>query len=249
MWILIIVLGTIAKIMTVFFFWRRLDTPRQVGPDEGIEDIEVAKGYDKISRWPQFRVLRKLVIRELAKYSPEGVLVDIGCGPGYLTADVLRAFPRMDVIGVDISEEMLERAKENLGNQGLGERVSFRKGDIQQLPFEDGSVDFIVSTLSLHHWSDPVKAISEIHRVLKPESGFLLFDLRRDSPRAFYWVMKFAQTFILPRAVSRINEPTMSALASYTADELRQILTQTPFKECSIKQGVFWSFVAGKKKG
>jgi ubiquinone/menaquinone biosynthesis C-methylase UbiE len=249
MWAWIIAVTIVLRVLAVIPGFRRVNTPRLAGPDEGIEDIEVVEGYDKISCWPQFRLLRKLVVRELAKYGPEGPLVDIGCGPGYFTADVLRAFPELEVTGIDIADEMLERAASNLRSQGLDSRVSFRKGDIQQLPFEDNSVDYIVSTLSLHHWLDPVKAISEVHRVLKPGRGFLLFDLRRDSPRAFYWIMKFAQTFILPRAVSRINEPTMSALSSYTADELRQILTRTPFKECSIKQGIFWSFVAGKKNG
>lgn len=247
MWVWIMAVTIVLRVLAVIPGFRRVNTPRLAGPDEGIEDIEVVEGYDKISRWPQFRLLRKLVVRELSKYGPEGVLVDVGCGPGYFTADVLRAFPELEAIGFDIADEMLERAANNLRSQGLGERVSFRKGDIQQLPFEDNSVDFIVSTLSLHHWSDPAKAISEIHRVLKPGRGFLLFDLRRDSPRAVYWILKFAQAFILPRAVSRINEPTMSVLSSYTADELRKFVVQTPFKDCTIKQGIIWSFVAGKK--
>ncbi|MFC1921485.1 class I SAM-dependent methyltransferase [Chloroflexota bacterium] len=247
MWVWIVTAIVIVVLAVIIFGCRRLNTARLVGPDEGIEDAEVAKGYDKISRWPQFKLLRKLVIYELGKCNPRGVIVDIGCGPGYLTADVLRAFPELSATGVDIAREMLERAAGNLGRQGLGERADFRQGDIQELPFEDGSVDFIVSTLSLHHWSEPVTAINEIHRVLKPESGFLLFDLRRDAPRCFYWLMKFAQTFILPSAMGRINEPISSALASYTADELRQMLILTPFKECSIRQGIFWSFVVGRK--
>ncbi len=225
----------------------RLDTPRRVGPDEGITDIEVARGYDKISRWPQFRLLRKLIIAELRRCHPQGTLVDIGCGPGYLIADILRAFPELSVIGVDIAEEMLQQAAGNLSNPAFSEKISFRQGDIHQLPFENGSVDFVVSTLSMHHWSEPSKAINEIHRVLKPGKRFLLFDLRRDSPRLFYWIMRIAQTFFLPAAVSRINEPTGSALASYTSSELKQILAETPFKEWNIKQGIFWSFVVGEK--
>jgi ubiquinone/menaquinone biosynthesis C-methylase UbiE len=226
---------------------RRLNTTRHIGPEEGIEDIEVARGYDKISQWPQFRMLRRLIISELRSYHPQGTLVDIGCGPGYLIADILRAFPQLSVIGVDIAEEMLQRAADNLSALGFGERSSFRQGDIHELPFGNGSVDFVVSTLSLHHWSEPTKAVSEVHRVLKPGSRFLLFDLRRDSPRLFYWAMRFAQKFVLPAAMSSINEPTSSVLASYTSAELRQILSGTPFKDWSLKQGIFWSFVAGKK--
>ncbi|MFC1901290.1 class I SAM-dependent methyltransferase, partial [Chloroflexota bacterium] len=130
MWLWIVPVTVIVVLTAVTISCRRLKTTRRVGPDEGIEDNEVAESYDKISRWPQFRMLRKLVISELRKYSPEGVLVDIGCGPGYLMADVLRALPQLSVTGVDIADEMLERAGKNLNGQGLGERVSFRQGDI-----------------------------------------------------------------------------------------------------------------------
>ena len=185
----------------------RLNAPRRVSPDEGIDDIAVARGYDRISRWPQFRLLRKLIIVELRRCHPQGTLVDIGCGPGYLIADILRAFPKLSVIGVDIAEEMLQRAAGNLSPPAFSERVSFRQGDIHEMPFENGSIDFVVSTLSLHHWSEPSKAINEIHRVLKPERRFLLFDLRRDSPHLFYWIIRVAQIFMLPAAIRRINEP------------------------------------------
>jgi ubiquinone/menaquinone biosynthesis C-methylase UbiE len=247
MWVWIIIIVVIAALVLVITGCRRLHTGRLTGPDEGIEDIEVVEGYDKISRWPQFRLLRRLVINELRKSNPQGVLIDVGCGPGYLTADILKSFPQLSVIGMDIAEEMLERAADNLNSQVSNNRASFRKGDIHELPFKDSSMDFVVSTLSLHHWAEPVKAINEIYRVLKPGCRFLLFDLRRDSPRCFYWVMKFAQTFILPSAMGRINEPISSVLASYTADELKHMLNRTPFKECSIKQGIFWSFVVGRK--
>ena len=247
MWIWILTGLVIIAMALLIAGSRRLDTTRLVSPDEGIDDVEVARGYDKISRWPQFRLLRKFIIAELRRCHPNGTLVDIGCGPGYLIADILRAFPKLSVIGVDIAEEMLQQAAGNLSSPSFKERISFRQGDIHKLPFESGSVDFVVSTLSLHHWSEPLEAINEIYRILKPDKRFLLFDLRRDSPHLFYWIMRFAQTFILPAAISRIKEPTGSALASYTSSELKQILSKTPFKEWSIKQGIFWSFVAGEK--
>jgi len=247
MWIWILAGLVIVILISALFGSRRVNTGRRVGPDEGIEDTEIARGYDKISRWPQFRVLRKLVILEISRLHPASNIVDIGCGPGYLIADILKAFPRVSVTGVDIAEEMLERARDNMSRLGFGGRTSFRQGDIHELPFEDDSVDFIVTTLSLHHWSEPVKAINEIHRVLKLGSRFLLFDLRRDSPRAFYWLMKFAQTFILPEAMGRINEPISSALAGYTPVELEKFISRTPFREFTIKPGVFWAFLSGRK--
>jgi ubiquinone/menaquinone biosynthesis C-methylase UbiE len=248
MWVWITAVLVLAVAAALAVGLQRVDTERQIGPDEGIEDTEVTRGYDKISQWPQFKMIRLLIIRELRKHHPGGVLADIGCGPGYLITEILKKLPELTVIGVDISTEMIEQAEANLSRLGFSGRVSFRQGDIHDLPLEDGSLDFVVTTLSMHHWSDPAKAISEVYRVLKPGGGYLIFDLRRDCPRIFYWVLKFAQAFILPASMGRINEPTASVLASYTAAELREILAGTPFKEDAIKQGIIWSFVSAKKQ-
>lgn len=83
--------------------------------------------------------------------------------------------------GIDLSDEMLPQAEGYARRSGVGDRVSFRKGDVQQIPFPDGSLDLVVSTLSWHHWSDPVAVLDEVARVLRPGGSFSIFDLRRDT--------------------------------------------------------------------
>jgi ubiquinone/menaquinone biosynthesis C-methylase UbiE len=233
-------------LLVLFLGLRRARVPRQIS-NEGIENDAVVEAYNRINRWPQFRILRKIFIAELKKHQPEGVLADIGCGPGYLIADLARSFPNISIKGVDIAEEMLTKANENVGSLGVSQRISFHQGDIGQLPFEDGSIDFIVSTLSLHHWSEPEQAINELHRVLKQGGQFLVFDVRRDSFKLMYWIIRFAQAVILPKALKHINEPTGSFLAAYTVVETEEILGATLFKQCEVKPGPFWLFVWGKK--
>ena len=160
---------------------------------------------------------------------------------------MVKSFPHVSIIGVDIAEEMVQKAAKNLSSLGLSDKVRFRQGDIQELPFETSSLDFLVSTLSLHHWSEPKQAMQEIDRALKPGGQFLIFDLRRDSRRLFYWLIRFAQIFILPSALKRINEPTRSLLASYTPVELEALLSMTSFKQWKIKLGFGWVFVWGRK--
>ncbi len=118
---------------------------------EGIENNAVVEAYDRINRWPQLKILRKMFIAELKKHQPSGVLADIGCGPGYLIIDLTRSFPNISIKGVDVAEEMLAKARESIASLGAMQKISFHQGDIQQLPFEDGSINFVVSTLSLHH--------------------------------------------------------------------------------------------------
>jgi len=241
MWIWLVTLLIVMLVPVGIVICHRVNIPRVLGR-EGIEDSEAARAYDRISRWPQFRLLRRMIVRELKKHHPQGVLVDVGCGPGYLVAAIAKSLPRLSIVGVDISREMVKTATMNLSSLGLAKRVEFRIGDVQQLPFEDKEVDFVISTLSLHHWQNPKQALGEICRVLKPDGQFLIFDLRRDSRRLFYWLLRFAQTFVVPAPIRSINEPTGSILSSYTAGELEALLGEIMLEQCRIKPGFGWLF-------
>jgi ubiquinone/menaquinone biosynthesis C-methylase UbiE len=238
----------VAAVLVLVRGCRRVHLVRQVNV-EGIEDEEAVKAYDRISRMPQFSALRHNFVRELKRHDPSGILADIGCGPGYLLQLIAKEIPELNLIGVDISREMLRKAAINLSTLGRDKKVQFKQGDIQKLPLEDGSVDFLVSTLSLHHWSDQKSAFDEIHRVLKREGQFLLFDLRRDPQGWFYWLICFAQKVMLrvfgAEAIRRLNEPTGSVLSSYTPSEVKTLLAETRFTRWKSKGGAGWFFLWG----
>jgi ubiquinone/menaquinone biosynthesis C-methylase UbiE len=242
-WIITIVIRIILFIPGM----RRVRSGRVIGPEEGIEDEATVSSYEKVNRMPPFKFLRMMVIRRMKKMNPVGILADIGCGPGYFTADAARAFPDLTIIAVDISDEMLARAAENLSRPDFADRTTYKRGDIHSLPFEDNSLDFIVSTLSLHHWADPPQAFREIYRVLKPRGKFLVFDTRRDSPVMVYHTLKLAQKFILPSQLKEKNEPTSSVMASYTPEEASSVFEETPFDDPLVKPGLFWIFITGVK--
>ena len=117
---------------------------------------------------------------------PRGTLLEIGSGPGRLAVRLAREVPNLAVIGVDISDAMVERAARRAAGAGLSERVRFEVGDVGALPLSDGEFDGVVSTLSLHHWPDPVRGLSEIHRVLKPGGEARIYDLA-------HWLWRPAQ--------------------------------------------------------
>jgi ubiquinone/menaquinone biosynthesis C-methylase UbiE len=225
---------------------RRIDIPR-TSSFEGIEDPQASQAYDRISRWPQFRLLRRTFASKLAELHPAGTLADIGCGPGYLVTQIARRHVQLRVLGVDTADEMIRAAMLNAARLGLSDRVEFRRGDVGTLPMPDGELDFAVSTLSLHHWSHPSLGLAEIHRVLRPGGQLLLFDLRRDTRRFFLWLLRFGQGVVVPEPLRRANEPLGSLQSSYSVAELESLLARSPFKEHRIQGGTAWVFVWARK--
>jgi SAM-dependent methyltransferase len=103
-----------------------------------------------------------------------GLVVDLGCGPGDLVAELSPRLKETRITGIDLSPSMLLWAGRHATADG---RVKFLVGDAGDLPFSDASVDLVVSTLSMHHWSDPAEVFAEIDRVLRPGGVALIYDL------------------------------------------------------------------------
>jgi len=102
-------------------------------------------------------------------------VVDLGCGEGYLTLEAARWARR--VVGVDRSAAVLARARQ-LGERRKITNVTWKRGDIEKVPLADGSVDVALLSQTLHHASDPGRAVYEAARVLKPGGRVLILDLR-----------------------------------------------------------------------
>ena len=229
--------------------WRVFDrrSRERVPSQEGIEDPEVAAAYEWVSRTPQMRWIRHFVISQAALLKDHGEAVDLGCGAGQLVMEMARKAPGLHMAGIDLSEKMLADARQSAQRVGMVDRVDFRLGNVEEIPFPDQSLDLVISTASLHHWTDPLKVLNEIDRVLKPGGAFYIFDLRRDMALPFYLLIWFATQFIVPAALHRVNEPMGSRNASYTVQELTDLIQQSRLRGGQVTTGPIWIVLAGKK--
>jgi ubiquinone/menaquinone biosynthesis C-methylase UbiE len=226
-------------------FSRR--TQERIPSPEGIDDPEVAAAFTWVTGMPQMRWMRRFVVSQTLMLKDQGEAVDLGCGAGQLVMEMAQNAPGLQVTGIDLSEEMLANGRVSAQRLGLGGKVDFRLGNAEEIPFPDQSLDLVVSTASLHHWSEPIRVLNEINRVLKPGGAYYIFDLRRDMALPFYLLIWFATQFVVPAALHRINEPMESRNASYTVRELVDLAQLSELHGWRVTTGPLWIVLAGKK--
>lgn len=240
------IIGIVVILIIIFGFPRKKKSPRKPNI-EGLDNPEVAKAFEKMTNILPFRLLRKKVLTKLKDFNPKGTLVDIGCGSGNLIIQIAESYPDLNLIGIDISSEILEFAKKRALDRSLGKRIEFKIGNVEKLPFSNESIDFIISTFSLHHWVNPLKGFNEIHRVLKKDCTLLIFDFRRDSRRFFYGILTFITKVVAPKPLKEVHEPLGSIQSSYAYNEIFQLISQTSFQIPKVKTFLAWMFVSIKK--
>jgi len=118
-----------------------------------------AKSYDRSSGLHQ-AIAGQLLIQVLKEPQPS-VLLDVGCGTGYLTVKLKESFPRSKVIGLDFAPGMLEAARPK------HDGIEWVLADGSHLPFSDGHIDILTSNLAYQWSGDLTKAFSEARRVLR----------------------------------------------------------------------------------
>lgn len=129
-----------------------------------------AATYDKDIKGQHARSLYPVILKKLSEITYHTAL-DLGCGTGEMMKLILQQNDDKSLYGIDLSEKMLEVAKEKLGN-----RANLVLGDSEQLPFSDCFFDVVYCNDSFHHYPTPDKVLSEVCRVLKPGGIFVMCD-------------------------------------------------------------------------
>jgi ubiquinone/menaquinone biosynthesis C-methylase UbiE len=138
-------------------------------PKEGSE--RYLHGYEEWTKtWMQQRTAARELAFAVPHLRPGMRVIDCGCGPGSITIDVADIVAPGQVTGVDIEPRQLEAARALALERGV-RNVRFETGSVYELPYPDASFDAAVAHFVIEHVHDPVRALRELRRVLKP-GGF-----------------------------------------------------------------------------
>lgn len=170
----------------------------------------------------------KLMAKQLlARIPANGKVLEIAPGPGYFCIELAK-LGNFQITGLDISKSFVEIARRNAAEHGL--KIDFREGNASAMPFGNETFDFTFCQAAFKNFSEPVKAISEMYRVLKPGGVAVIADMRRDAPQDE-----------IKREVQGMNLGPLNAFlvkwtfdhmllkSAYSIEEMKTMVEKTPF--------------------
>ena len=186
----------------------------------------------------------KRIAEEITDRIESGVLVDLGSGTGYLSIEIAKMAPKLKVYGIDSSKAMVKIARKHAQ---ATKNVQFELCNAAELPFEDDSIDFIVSTGSLHHWRKPVKVLNESYRVLKNGKEVWIYDGCPDISEEEAGKIAKKYGLLRCRILRRLQVIHGFRREEYDT-KIRSVLEQTRFKDSyKMEQTDIWMKITARK--
>jgi len=193
----------------------------------------VAKWYAATTRkdLAEFQNLAKAIASELPSRSK---ILEVAPGPGFLAIELAKA-GNFEVTGLDISKSFVLIARENAAREGM--RVDFRLGNAAAMPFDGGTFDRAICRAAFKNFAQPVAALREMRRVLKPDGKALIIDLRKDVAIGSIdaYVDKLDLN-LFSRAVTKWTFRNMLIKRAYTTGHFRELTRQSGFLRSEIAE-------------
>ncbi|WP_341530396.1 class I SAM-dependent methyltransferase [Nostoc sp. UHCC 0302] len=210
-------------------------------------ETTVRKQYNQLAavydlRWRNYIVNTLSFLKTWVEISPTDTVLDIACGTGEFERLLLTEYSSQQIVGIDISEEMLAMSTTGYAYAKLKfsayPQVSFQTASASRLPFGSNSFDVIVSANSFHYFDEPLVVLKEMRRVLKADGKVIILDWCKD-----YLVCKICDL------VLKVFDPAYKQC--YTQNQFHYLLNDENFMVCratKIRFGVVWGLMVATAK-
>ncbi len=176
----------------------------------------------------------KLARRIAAQLPRDSNVLEVAPGPGYFSIELAK-LGSYSITGLDISHTFVEIASRKATEAGV--QVDFRQGSASSMPFPDDTFDFLLCRAAFKNFGQPVRALQEMCRVLKPGGRGVIIDLRGDaSPESMNQAVDAMRLNRVNKVVTKLIFRHSLVKNAYTREQFQQMLAQASFRSVDIRQ-------------
>lgn len=191
----------------------------------------IARWYAKLTR-RSLREFEDLAQRMRAGLPENARVLEVAPGPGYF-AIALAKLGAFEITGLDVSKTFVEVARKNAQEEGV--KVDFQQGNASRMPFADDSFDLILCRAAFKNFSEPVRALVEMRRVLRPGGKAVIIDLCRDTPREeIYKYIDAMKLSAVTTILTKWSFRFMLLKRAYTREEFEQMIADSGWQKYDI---------------
>ena len=191
------------------------------------------------------RVWRRRVVGEVRRAKP-GRILDVATGTGDLAIAMARRIRDVQVLGVDLSEQMLAVARRKIEARGLDGRIVLDRGDAERLAVADASVDVATVAFGVRNFGDLGAGLRELARTIKPGGKVVILEFSRPRNRVFRALYEFYSYTILPRIGGMVSkdkrayEYLPASVGEFPApQEFMAMMARAGFRNCRARSQSF----------
>ncbi len=193
----------------------------------------LAKWYSGLTRksMDEFKALARATAEKLP---PRASVLEVAPGPGYFAIELAK-LGDYQITGLDISETFVEIARANAAEAGV--RVDFQQGNTSKMPAEDASFDYLLCRAAFKNFSEPVRALQEMYRVLKPGGQALIIDMRGDaSNESIKQAVDGMSLGAVNGLITRLTFRFMLVKRAYTRTQFEEMIAETKFHGVEFRE-------------